>query len=171
MFTLIVILHLIVCFLLVVAVLMQSGKGGGLTGAFGMGGNATVFGGRGAVDFLGKATWVLGGTFMVTSLLLAILAGANTGSGGSLIRQQSGGAPGNGSAPASAPVVPGGEIPSGDTPGGSPAGESGVPGGTFQPSATEPPATGAPATGTPATSTPATSTPAPGGTAPAGSGN
>ena len=81
MIAVVLILHILVCFALMGVVLMQSGKGKGLAGAFGGGGgNQTVFGGRGAVDFLGKATWFLGGAFMVTSLTLAILYGA-TGKG------------------------------------------------------------------------------------------
>jgi len=72
MFVAILIVHILVCFALMAVVLMQSGKGGGLAGAFGGGGgNQTIFGGRGAVDFLGKATWVLGAAFMLTSLTLA----------------------------------------------------------------------------------------------------
>ncbi len=76
MYVLILFIHILVAVVLMAVVLMQSGKGGGLSGAFGGGGgNQTLFGGRGAVDFLGKATWVLGGLFMVTSLTLAVMAG------------------------------------------------------------------------------------------------
>jgi preprotein translocase subunit SecG len=66
--------HLLVCIALVGVVLMQSGKGGGLAGgAFG-GSAQTVFGGRGATDFLTRATMVLGGLFFLTSLVLALLS-------------------------------------------------------------------------------------------------
>jgi len=73
--------HLLVCIGLVLVVLLQSGKGGGLAGAFGgMGGaGQQLFGGRGAATFLSKATTVLGVSFMTTSLLLALLAGSQSG--------------------------------------------------------------------------------------------
>lgn len=75
------VLHLIVCIGLVLVVLLQSGKGGGLAGAFGgMGGaGQQLFGGRGAATFLSKATTVLGISFMTTSLILALLAGSQGG--------------------------------------------------------------------------------------------
>ena len=74
--------HLLVCIGLVLVVLLQSGKGGGLAGAFGgMGGaGQQLFGGRGAATFLSKATTVLGISFMTTSLLLALMAGSQGGS-------------------------------------------------------------------------------------------
>ena len=56
--------HLLICFSLVAVVLVQSGKGGGLAGgAFG-GSAQTVFGGRGATDFITRATMVLGGAVL-----------------------------------------------------------------------------------------------------------
>ncbi len=72
-------LHLIICVTLILVVLLQSGKGGGLAGAFGgMGGaGQTLFGGRGAATFLSKATSVLGVAFMTTSLVLALLSGTH----------------------------------------------------------------------------------------------
>lgn len=108
MFALLVPIFVIISALLVIVVLMQSGKGGGLSGAFGGGGNQTVFGGRGAVDFLGKATWVLGSAYMVLALVLAIVSASNTGPR-SLIEKSSTPAP---TPPPSAPV-------SGETPAGS----------------------------------------------------
>ena len=67
-------LHIIICFSLIVVVLLQSGKGGGLAGgAFG-GTAQTVFGGRGATDFMTRATMVLGGAFFATSLVLALMS-------------------------------------------------------------------------------------------------
>ncbi len=78
MFTVLIIFHILVCFSLVVVVLLQSGKGGGLAGgAFG-GATQTVFGGRGATDFLTRATMVLGGLFFVTSLVLALMSTRGT---------------------------------------------------------------------------------------------
>jgi preprotein translocase subunit SecG len=72
--------HLIICVVMVLVVLLQAGKGGGLAGAFGGTGGAgqALFGGRGAATFLSKATTALGITFMTTSLALALLSGGNT---------------------------------------------------------------------------------------------
>lgn len=71
-------LHIVVCVSMVFVVLLQSGKGGGLAGAFGGGGGTgqALFGGRGAATFLSKATTVLGIAFMTTSLLLALMSGS-----------------------------------------------------------------------------------------------
>ena len=138
MFVLILIIHVLVCFALMAVVLMQSGKGRGLAGAFGGGGgNQTLFGGRGAVDFLGKATWVLGAAFMLTSLTLALMsAGQGGGSRGSesLIKKAAGtapmsmpsGVPAGGSEPGSVPAdgssPAGGSLPAPPSP--TPAGAS-----------------------------------------------
>jgi preprotein translocase subunit SecG len=78
MYSLFIVLHVFISICLILVVLMQSGKGGGVAGAFGGGGNQTVFGGRGATDFLGKATWGLGAGFMFTSLLLGILSSSRS---------------------------------------------------------------------------------------------
>src|SRR3954464_1727809 len=56
MSTLITILHVIVCLFLMLTVLLQSGKGGGMGAAFGGGNAATVFGGSGASSFLRRLT-------------------------------------------------------------------------------------------------------------------
>jgi len=80
--------HILVCFALVLAVLLQSGKGGGLAGgAFG-GTAQTVFGGRGATDFLTRATMVLGAAFFATSLVLALMSTNQRGSTRSLLQEE-----------------------------------------------------------------------------------
>ena len=74
--------HLLVCIALVAVILVQSGKGGGLAGgAFG-GATQTVFGGRGATDFITRATIWLGVAFFLTSFTLALLT-SHGGLGGS----------------------------------------------------------------------------------------
>lgn len=106
-YALFLILHVVISVLLMVVVLLQSGRGGGLASAFGAGGgNQTLFGGRGATTFLTKATWILGAGFMVTSLLLAVLIGNRQGTTQqrSVLRDNPA---------ASAPVVPGSTTPSG----------------------------------------------------------
>lgn len=73
LYTLIVILHVFVCFLMIGAILLQSGKGAEIGASFG-GSSQTVFGSRGPANFLSKLTVVVAAVFMVTSLSLAILA-------------------------------------------------------------------------------------------------
>jgi preprotein translocase subunit SecG len=66
--------HIIVCLLLVIVVLLQSGKAADLAGAFGGMGSQSTFGPRGSASFLSKMTTTLAVLFMVTSLSLWILA-------------------------------------------------------------------------------------------------
>ena len=56
MSTLLTILHVIVCLFLMLTVLLQQGKGGGMGGAFGGSNAGTVFGGSGASSFLVRLT-------------------------------------------------------------------------------------------------------------------
>ena len=73
--TLLIVLHVIVCLFLMLTVLLQSGKSGGMGSAFGGGGNtASVFGGSGANPFLQKLTTWAAGIFMLTSITLAYVA-------------------------------------------------------------------------------------------------
>ncbi len=78
LFSIFVAIHVLACVLLIVAVLMQSSKGGGLSGAFGGMGSQAIMGGREAATFLSRATTYLAVIFMVTSLSLAFLS-ANRG--------------------------------------------------------------------------------------------
>jgi preprotein translocase subunit SecG len=67
-------IHVLISLGLIVVVLLQSGKGGGLAGAFGGGGGmGAVFGGQAAATFLTKATRYLATAFMVTALAMALL--------------------------------------------------------------------------------------------------
>src|SRR5580698_7342080 len=72
--TLLDIVHIFVCAFLMLVVLLQQGKGGGMGAAFGGGATAQVFGGRGAGNILTRATAVCAVTFMVTSVSLAYLS-------------------------------------------------------------------------------------------------
>ncbi len=79
MYTVMLALHILVCLGLVVTVLLQSGKGGGLAGAFGGGGGVgAVFGGQTAASFLTKATRYLAVIFMVSSLSMALIVRTRT---------------------------------------------------------------------------------------------
>ena len=62
----------IVAFLLVFVILIQSGKGGGLAGIAG-GGMNQLFGGQGSAPLLTKATTILATTFMLIALVLGML--------------------------------------------------------------------------------------------------
>lgn len=68
------VLHIFVCFFLILVVLIQPGKSGGLGAALGGAGATQVFGGRGAGNFLSRATWICAGTFFVTSMVLAYIS-------------------------------------------------------------------------------------------------
>ncbi len=66
--------HILVCLLLVLVVLLQSGRAADLAGAFGGSGSQTAFGPRGAATLLSRATTFLAIVFMVSSLVLAVYA-------------------------------------------------------------------------------------------------
>ena len=74
MILLIPLLHVLVCVFLILVVLLQTGKGADLAGAFGGGGSQTAFGARGATTLLHKLTTASAVIFMATSLTLAVLA-------------------------------------------------------------------------------------------------
>ena len=67
-FTIYLILILIVAFLLIVAIMVQNPKGGGLSSSFGGSGSQQVGGVKQTSDFLDKSTW-----FLATLLLVLIL--------------------------------------------------------------------------------------------------
>jgi preprotein translocase subunit SecG len=70
------IVHVIVCLFLVLVVLLQQGKGGGIGSAFGGGTAAQVFGGGGAGNILTRATAICAALFMITSVSLARFSSA-----------------------------------------------------------------------------------------------
>jgi preprotein translocase subunit SecG len=67
-------LHVIVCIILVLVVLLQSGKGADLAGAFGGGATQTAFGSRGPASFLSKMTTIAAVVFMLTSISLSMIS-------------------------------------------------------------------------------------------------
>jgi preprotein translocase subunit SecG len=69
----VVVLHILVCVFLIAVVLLQRGKGAQVGAVFGGGGGATMFGGRGAGNFLTKLTTGAAIVFMATSLTLAYM--------------------------------------------------------------------------------------------------
>jgi len=77
MYTLLVVIHVLICFLMIGAILLQSGKGAEIGASFG-GSSQTVFGSRGPANFLSKFTVAVAAVFMLTALSLAILAKERT---------------------------------------------------------------------------------------------
>jgi len=69
-----VFVHIVVSVILILVVLLQTGKGADLAGAFGGGGSQTAFGSRGAATLLSKVTTGAAVIFMITSFTLSLLA-------------------------------------------------------------------------------------------------
>ena len=112
-YVLLVTLHVIICGLLIVVIMLQSGEAADLAGAFGGAGSQTAFGPRGAATFLSKATTWCAVMFMLTSMALTMhqntMAASTTGS--SVLQQFS---KEKGAAPA--PVTPAPAAPAPATP-------------------------------------------------------
>jgi preprotein translocase subunit SecG len=88
------------CLVLIIVVLLQSGKAADLAGAFGGAGSQTAFGPRGAASVLSQATTWCAVMFMVCALALVVRVDRSVDSGGSILQQYSK------PAPKSAPVTP-----------------------------------------------------------------
>lgn len=74
LYTVLITLYVVICVSLIVVILLQSGKGSGLSGILGSGGGGqTIFGAR-AGDVMTKTTTVLAICFMGFSLVLALLS-------------------------------------------------------------------------------------------------
>ena len=130
MLTLLVILHVLVCLFLIIVVLLQSGKAGDISSAFGGMGSQTAFGPRSGATLLTRATTTSAVLFMLTSLTLTILSSRsdNTGTvlervGGSTTEQSSPQAPVTQTTPqfgpsedGATPAAPAGTEPSGEAP-------------------------------------------------------
>jgi len=79
--TLITIVHILVCFFLIIVVLLQSGQSGDIAAAFGGMGSQTAFGPRGAATVLTKATTWCAIIFMLTSITLSVTSARRSGPG------------------------------------------------------------------------------------------
>ena len=79
MITLVTIIHIFVCFFLIIVVLLQSGQSGDIAAAFGGQGSQTAFGPRGAATVLTKATTWCAVIFVLTSITLSIAASRKPG--------------------------------------------------------------------------------------------
>jgi len=121
------------CLVLIIVVLLQSGKAADLAGAFGGAGSQTAFGPRGAANVLSKATTWCAIMFMLCAMALVLRSDKAVGQGSSVLQNVSQPAPKP--APVTAPTTPA------TTPATTPV---------------KPPATSQPASETPAGSQPTT---------------
>jgi preprotein translocase subunit SecG len=100
-------LHIIVCFVLIIVIMLQSGSAADLAGAFGGAGSQTAFGPRGAATFLSRATTWCAIVFMMTSLALSVKRSNVAASTGSILEQTQPSAPAKPAAPpVQVPVQP-----------------------------------------------------------------
>lgn len=150
------------CLVLVVVVLLQSGKAADLAGAFGGAGSQTAFGPRGAANVLSKATTWCAVMFMVCSFAMVVRTDKAVEQGGSILQKVSQ------PAPKPAPLTPvspqpatHNPLPTGQQPATQPAGSQ-APAGSQQAPGTSKPAQNSPTSSpAPAASKPAQPAPAP----------
>jgi preprotein translocase subunit SecG len=126
------------CLVLIVVVLLQSGKAADLAGAFGGAGSQTAFGPRGAANVLSTATTWCAIMFMLCAMALVLRSDRAVGQGGSVLQNISQ------PAPKKAPVTP-----------------ATVPATRPQPPASSQPTSQPPAAQPPAQQAPSSSQPAP----------
>jgi preprotein translocase subunit SecG len=124
------------CLVLIVVVLLQSGKAADLAGAFGGAGSQTAFGPRGAANVLSKATTWCAVMFMLCAMAMVLRTDRAVGQGSSILERVS--RPASKPAPAKTPAVPA------TTPATTPATKPAMPQSSTQP-VSHPPATSEPA--------------------------
>lgn len=73
LYGILLIVQVVLAISLIVLVLLQHGKGADAGAAFGSGSSATVFGARGAANFLSRSTAVLATLFFLNSMTLAYM--------------------------------------------------------------------------------------------------
>jgi preprotein translocase subunit SecG len=119
-----IVLHIFVCLMLMLVVLIQPGKSGGLGAALGGAGAQQIFGGRGAGNFLTRTTWIAASIFFLTSVTLAYLS---TSTGDSL--EDLGKTPNVAPepAPSPTPAAPANTAPSAPAPSEAPASDPAAP--------------------------------------------
>jgi preprotein translocase subunit SecG len=113
------------CLVLIIVVLLQSGKAADLAGAFGGAGSQTAFGPRGAATLLSQATTWCAVMFMICAMALVLRVDKAGGTGASILEKVSKSAPAK-----TAPVTPVPAIPapqSNTTPATAPAAPSSTP--------------------------------------------
>ena len=96
-------IYAIVCLTLILVVLLQQGKGGGIANAFGGGASQAAFGARSGATVLSRATTVCAVLFVIGALYIGISGQRGGGGGGSVV---GGRAPARSSAPATPAPAP-----------------------------------------------------------------
>jgi preprotein translocase subunit SecG len=91
------------CLVLIIVVLLQSGKAADLAGAFGGAGSQTAFGPRGAATILSQATTWCAVMFMICAMALVLRTDKAVEQGGSILQKVS--------KPAPKPAAPAAAIP------------------------------------------------------------
>ena len=124
------------CLVLIIVVLLQSGKAADLAGAFGGAGSQTAFGPRGAANVLSKATTWCAVMFMLCAMAMVLRTDRAVGQGSSILEKVSK------PAPKPAPVTP--ATRPATTPATTPATAPSTPQSNTQP-ASQPPAASQPA--------------------------
>ena len=106
------------CLVLIIVVLLQSGKAADLAGAFGGAGSQTAFGPRGAATILSQATTWCAIMFMVCALAMVVKVdrGLGTVGGSSVLEKVSKPTPKTAPTPAPAPVTPAPVVPQSSVP-------------------------------------------------------
>jgi len=140
------------CLVLIVVVLLQSGKAADLAGAFGGAGSQTAFGPRGAANVLSKATTWCAVMFMLCAMALVLRSDKAVEQGGSILQKVSQPAPKP--APATTPAMPA------TNPAAPPASTPATPQSNTQPSS-QPPAGQKPTAQPPSQQAPPSSQPVP----------
>ena len=94
------------CLVLIIVVLLQSGKAADLAGAFGGAGSQTAFGPRGAATLLSQATTWCAVMFMVCAMALVLRVDKVGGTGGSVLEKFSKSAPAKTAPATPVPAIP-----------------------------------------------------------------
>jgi preprotein translocase subunit SecG len=103
------------CLVLIIVVLLQSGKAADLAGAFGGAGSQTAFGPRGAATILSQATtWCA--IMCALAMVVKVDRGLGTVGGSSVLEKVSKPAPKTAPAPTPAPVTPAPVVPQSSAP-------------------------------------------------------
>lgn len=105
MVALLTVIHVLICFGLIIVVLLQAGRGAGMASVFGGGGEGSLIGGRGFGSVLAKATAVLAVAFMITSIALTIMPRGG-GKGPAMRTRPAEEVPVEETPPAESPVIP-----------------------------------------------------------------
>ena len=83
-----ILLHVLVSAFLIIVILLQSGRGGGLAGSLGGGVSTAMFGGQGADKLMTRLTTGLAAAFMILAIIISILGRPSGFAQDSLVRER-----------------------------------------------------------------------------------